>query len=359
MRLSTMLLASAAVGAGAIGAATTFRSPASAAVWSMSAMEHERPGPDSARVATLFASLQAGDPVVCELIADQVGNFWNSDHSGIGKFSGSVSLQTVKDSISGHVTDARAITLLEHTLNSPNTCVRRLASKMLGNSAQDPRRLIALLTSSDPLVRESAAFAAGHRDSLKVRSALETALEDRVPAVAAMAAWALGEGEDAKAIPALIRAAKHGDAHVRVTAVWALGNLTENEHESQSVVLPVIESALNDRSIDVQRVAAEAFTSMEELHTAPRALVNALGSSDTELRYYAARALAEIADSSTTRQLVSLVSDGDRELRKSAVEALGKIGTHEAIVGLTRALNDKNAEVRKAAVEALGETKDR
>jgi HEAT repeat protein len=216
-----------------------------------------------------------------------------------------------------------------------------------------------LLTSSDPVVRESAAYAAGHRDTLRIRSALEAALDDRVPAVAAMAAWALGEGEDNKAIPALIRAAKHGDAHVRASAVWALGNLNENEHDSQPTVLPVIESALSDRSMEVQRVAAEAFSSMDELHTAPRALVTALGSSDTELRYYAARALAEIADPTTTTQLVSMVGDNDHELRKAVVEALGKIGTHEAIVGLTRALNDKDREVRKAAVEALGETKDR
>ena len=359
MRLPLMLAVSAVVGVAAIGAATTLKSPTVTNNWPMR-RDHDRPGPDSARVAQLFASLQATDPVICELIADQVGNFWNADHRGIGRFAGAqTNLQPVKDSISGRVTQPRAIDLLVKNLNAQNTCVRRLASKMLGNSAVDARGLSSLLASSDATVRESAAYAAGHRDSLDVRGALESALDDRTPAVVAMAAWALGEGEDARAIPALVRAARHTDAHVRATAVWALGRLNEHEQDAQTSVLPALESALTDRNIEVQRVAADAFSSIEELHVAPTALVKALASSDVELKYYAARALADIADPATTKDLVTLIGSPDRELRKSAVEALGKIGGAEAIAGLTRALNDKDREVRKAAVEALGDAKER
>ncbi len=358
MRLPLMLAVSAVVGAAAIGAATTLKSPAAVSDWPAT-RDHERAGPDAARVAQLFASLQATDPVICELIADQVGNFWGSDHRDIGRFAGApVNLQPVKDSISGRVTQPHAIELLVKNLNAPNVCVRRLASKMLGNSNVDAKRLATLLASSDATVRESAAYAAGHRDSLDVRGALESALDDRTPAVVAMAAWALGGGEDGRAIPALLRAARHTDAHVRATAVWALGQLKEKEHDGQSSILPAMEAALTDRDITVQRVAADAFSSIEDLHVAPTALVKALGSPDVELRYYAARALAEIADPATTKDLVSLIVSPDREVRKSAVEALGKIGTSEAIAGLTRALTDKDREVRKAAVEALGETKE-
>src|SRR5439155_15752384 len=35
-----------------------------------------RAGADSARVATLLAALARTDPVICDLIGDQLGNFW-------------------------------------------------------------------------------------------------------------------------------------------------------------------------------------------------------------------------------------------------------------------------------------------
>ena len=73
MRAIPVLLASAVLGAGAIGAAVTLDSP------SIAASPHfdgpQRPGPDSGRVAILLDALGKTDPVVCELIGDQLGNF--------------------------------------------------------------------------------------------------------------------------------------------------------------------------------------------------------------------------------------------------------------------------------------------
>ena len=204
MRAISMLVLSAALGAGAVGAAVTLKPPAP----SSESGDHEgRPGPDSGRVAILLDAIGKTDPVVCEMIADQIGNFWNSGEGfGVGGFAAtSLSLKAAKDSIGGHITDPRAVNLLVSELSAPNPCVRRVASKMLGNSAVAAGRLRTLLGDASPTVREAAAHAAGVGEKRDVLAALETSLGDRDATVGAMAAWAIGEIEDKSSIPALVR----------------------------------------------------------------------------------------------------------------------------------------------------------
>jgi HEAT repeat protein len=108
----------------------------------------------------------------------------------------------------------------------------------------------------------------------------------------------------------------------------------------------------------VRRNAAASLGNLDDLHTAPPALVTALQSSDAELREHAASSLVEIADPATTSALAGLLGDQDRDIRRHAAEALGEIGSPAAVKALTRALEDQDPEVRRAAVEALGEHKD-
>jgi HEAT repeat protein len=359
MRVITAVLVSAAFGAGAIG--TVVRSNAAqATVGSFSHDERHRAGPDSGRVALLFAALEKTDPIVCDLITDQLGNFWWGDgHAGLGRYADRpATLDAAKDSVGSPVSDPRAILRLVGELSNPNYCARRLAGKMLGNSAVAGSRIAALFASSDVAVREGALYATGNRDTNDLRAAIEKMLDDREPRVAAMAAWALGQHEDDHAaIPALIRAARASDTHVRAAAVWALGRM--HDEEGQAKVLPTVRDALGDRDVTVRRVAVSAYGDFEEIREAPAALVSAMNAGDAELRYLAARTVAHIADPATTKQIIALSTDPDRDLRKEAVEALGKIGSSEAVGALTRALGDKDREVRKAAAEALGELKER
>src|SRR6266480_3881576 len=133
MRTIAVLLVSGALGAGAIGAAVKLAPPPVA----MSAdhdWEKSRPGPDSGRVAILIDALGRTDPVVCELIADQLGNFWwGGGEYGVGRLAAtSTTVQVAKDSIGGTITDARAINRLIAELDGANACTRRVASKLLG-----------------------------------------------------------------------------------------------------------------------------------------------------------------------------------------------------------------------------------
>src|SRR6266568_8960601 len=94
-----------------------------------------RSGADSARVATLLSALAHTDPVICDLIGDQLGNFWMGGESGrLGRFADAPNVQGAKDSLAGTITDPRAVALLVAMLGSDNPCVRRVAAKLLGRS---------------------------------------------------------------------------------------------------------------------------------------------------------------------------------------------------------------------------------
>src|SRR5438552_3814967 len=104
-------------------------------ILSLAAVGPGRTGADSARVATLLAALAHTDPVICDLIGDQLGNFWMGGEPGrLGRFDDAPNVQGAKDSLAGTITDPRAVSLLVATLGTENPCVRRVAAKLLGRS---------------------------------------------------------------------------------------------------------------------------------------------------------------------------------------------------------------------------------
>src|SRR5688572_23181581 len=123
MRAIPVLLLSIALGAGAIGAAVKM-STASATFSQGHDWERSRPGPDSGRVAILIDALGRTDPVVCELIADQLGNFWwGGGRESVGRLAAApMTVQSAKDSIGGRITDERAIARLVAELDGANAC---------------------------------------------------------------------------------------------------------------------------------------------------------------------------------------------------------------------------------------------
>src|SRR5437762_8030003 len=111
-----------------------------------------RSGADSARVATLLTALAHTDPVICDLIGDQLGNFWMGDEPGrLGRFDDAPNVQGAKDSLAGRITDPRAVSLLVATLGSDNQCVRRAAAKLLGHSTVSTNVLGSLLEIASPM----------------------------------------------------------------------------------------------------------------------------------------------------------------------------------------------------------------
>jgi HEAT repeat protein len=354
----------------------------------ISGAEHDslRPGPDSARVVRLLDALGKTDPLVCEMLADQVGNFWTNEGStGIGRFADAArALYNAKDSLAGHASDPAAIRVMVANLGVPNSCVRRVASKLLGRSRVTTDRLVELMRDRSPLVREAAAYAAGTGDRKEARGSLTRLLDAGTGAEAAIAAWALGEIEDTASIPALGRASRSADVRVRAASVWALGSIGDERaladvdralrSDANSDVrreaahalgeigsvrsASTLAGALDDASVVVRYAAAEALSDLNDLERAPEQLVRAARSPDPRLRKAAARALAEIHDPATVDVLIGLLSSDDRDTRLAIVEALGEIKSAKAQPGLLRALKDPDPEIRRAAAEALGEMRE-
>ncbi|MBL0937722.1 MAG: HEAT repeat domain-containing protein [Gemmatimonadaceae bacterium] len=319
-----------------------------------SAEQSQRTGPDSARVAQLLTTLEAGDPLVCEIVADQMGNgWWGSSSSGIGRFADTrTELQSARDSLSGRITHAGTQQMLIARLASPNSCVRRAAARMLGRSRIETSRLVALLDHESPLVREAAAFALGSGEKRVARGPLENMLARRGPAEAAMAAWALAEEDNPESAPALERSLRHSDARVRRASAYALGELALLRS------LTPLSEALADRDAEVQYAAARAIGELDDLEHPPAALIAAVKSSDRKLARISALVLADLHDPATLDVLLTLADMDDRDVRRQVAEALGEIGSIKANPALMRLLKDADADVRRAAAEALGELRE-
>ena len=282
--------------------------------------DDEMAGPDSARVATLIGALGQADPLVCDMLADQIGNFWtDAGRYGIGRLSDSpVGVLAAKDSLHGRVRQPGAIALLSATLRSPNPCSRRVAAKLLGRSAATTAQLSGLLADPSVMVREATAYAIGGEERHEARGPLERLARSNKGPDAAMAVWALGEFGDAVSLPIFVAALAEGDARVKLAAAAAIGEL-------------------------------------HDLERAPPALLEAARAADPALRRIAARSLAAISDPNTLDALIGLVAIDDALVRLRVIEALGHIGSAKAAPALMKASRDANAEVRRAAVEALGE----
>ncbi|MCE9600700.1 MAG: HEAT repeat domain-containing protein [Gemmatimonadetes bacterium] len=375
----------ALVGVASAAAATTFAVRSSVGVTG-GGPESRRPGPDSARVVTLFATLSTADPATCEMVADQIGNFWWSDgDGGVGQFSDvRRSARAAKDSVSGPVRDPAAIRLLSASLGTEDPCARLVAAKLLGNSVVSDGELTRLLESTQPRVREAALRAAGERDRLALRDRVERMLAD-VPAVAAMAAWTLGEWEQKSSVGALRRSLAHEAASVRAASAWALGAI---EDPSSAEALEARVASDPDRrvrlaairalgSIEVARsaptlarvldggdvglaiAAAEALQSIDGIEVAPDALIRAVDSPDSELRTAALQALLGFEEERLAPLFLRFIDDPDRDVRVRVIQSLGSMHATQAVRAITRALDDRDPEVRRAAVDALAEIDDR
>jgi len=312
-----------------------------------------RPGADSARVAALLSALAHTDPVICDLIGDQLGNFWMGGESGrLGRFDDAPNVQGAKDSLAGHITDPRAIALLVATLGTDNPCVRRVAAKLLGQSAVSASTLSGLLDNSSPRIRESAAYAAGVGERHETRGPLERRLADTAAGPAAMAAWALGEIQDPASAPALQASVHSPSPRVRLASAWALGQFEDAGYAKD--VLPL----LRDTDPVMRATAAEALGRMKSPRVGA-ALVGALTDRNAAVRRAAVSALADLHERSAVASIeLLLLNDPDPEVRRECARALGELSLARSVEPLARALGDQDVDVRREAASAIGDLDD-
>ncbi len=314
-------------------------------------------GPDSARVEALLGALHAADPMVCEMVVDQVGNFWNS--SGAFRLGllgdGSRSWESARDSLYGRVTNPAAIRRLARGLDDPNPCTRRVSAKLLGRGLPGTLPIIReSLRSTSERIREAAALAAGQDDTVALGDDLIRATRDPSVTVVAMATWALGERERPEYIGRLGELAHHDDPRVRRAAANSLGRI---DHVPARLV-PVLLPLLKDSDAGVRYFAAHGLGNQEDPQAAPD-LAQLLNDPDRQVRYAAAEALSDLDDleqapPGVVAELGRALGDPDWEFRRAIVEAMAHIPGDLVTPHLIRALKDAHPEVRKAAAEALG-----
>jgi HEAT repeat protein len=192
----------------------------------------------------------------------------------------------------------------------------------------------------------------------------------------------LGEIKDSRAVAPLIGLLKDQNHHVREQAVAALGKIKE----------PIAIDPLSDLSTDqyegVQMMAVKALANFEDPGAA-HALIKFLNAdnkgvkseavlalvragdividqiikelvnrnNDYGMRSSCADTLAQIKDPKAVQPLIETLKSVDSSLRGASARALGKIKDLRAVHPLINALGDSDALVRLRAVQALAELK--
>ncbi len=283
----------------------------------------------------------------------------------------------------GNLQDPAAIAALAKALKEDTDVrVREAAAWSLGEIDDNravPHLLEALKSEKAPKVREKIVNALGEIDDASAAPGIANVLKDAAPEVRRAAVQALHELDDPNSLTPLMAMTRDDDVEVRRNVAQALGHFENpvaldaiismtrdsdaevrahaiealDQFDDPRIIAPLT-AALKDASPDVRSQAADALGSIDNLTTAPRALIDALTDTDRDVRRNAASALGKIGDEAAVPALKKLVGDTDAETRRHAVEALKDIGGAEAIQVLMGLLKDADPEVRKTAAEALG-----
>lgn len=144
--------------------------------------------------------------------------------------------------------------------------------------------------------------------------------------------------------------------------------ITARLHQLGKEALPALSHALSDSDVQMRRnvvlvlinlaggISAEARPKLDIRNAIPE-LVQATEDSDTDVRAWAARALAEIGPDAKEAlpALLKLLKDHEEGPRNTSCIALGSIGpaAQDALPALRAALNDPSKDVRRFAERAI------
>ena len=166
------------------------------------------------------------------------------------------------------------------------------------------------------------------------------------PKVRQYAAYLLGKAKNPRAIQPLVEALADFDKSVRAQATLALSNIGKAAVESLS-------EAMKEPKWETRYRAAEALGRIAD-EKAMKPLIQGLKDNRDHVRYMAAKGLRELGDSDAIEPLIILLKDENRYVRMMAVRALGAIDGGKAKDALNDALpGETDEQVREAIAEAL------
>jgi HEAT repeat protein len=173
------------------------------------------------------------------------------------------------------------------------------------------------------------------------------ALKDSTdPQVRQYAAYLLGKAQNPRAIQPLIEALADFDKSVREQATLALSRI------GKAAIEPLAE-AMKEPKWETRYRAAEALGKIAD-EKAVRPLIQGLKDNRDHVRYMAAKGLRELGDSDAIEPMVILLKDENRYVRMMAVRALGVLGGTNVKEALNAALlAESDEKVKEAIAEAL------
>mgnify|MGYP001289129166 CR=1 FL=1 len=177
------------------------------------------------------------------------------------------------------------------------------------------------------------------------REQVAGALADDEARVRWAATQVLAEMKDVEAVPALLAALEDPDGDVRWGAAEALTALADPR------ALDGLAAHLKDEHRWVRQECARALAHLNDGRAVP-ALIETLADSEFGVKETALRALGEIHVPEATDAVLSALEDDG--LRWPAAEVLSTFGAR-AVPGLQQALFSSNSEIRRYAAWALGE----
>jgi HEAT repeat protein len=166
------------------------------------------------------------------------------------------------------------------------------------------------------------------------------------PKVRQYAAYLLGRTQNPRAIQPLVEALGDFDKSVRSQAMTALVSIGKTAVEPLS-------SAMKEPKWETRYRAVEALGKIAD-ERAVKPLIQALKDNREHVRYMAAKGLREIGDSDAVDPMILLLQDENRYVRMMTVWSLGTIGGKKVHDALKKALQTEDDEkVKEAITQAM------
>jgi len=183
-------------------------------------------------------------------------------------------------------------------------------------------------------------------EKMNLDGLIKSLLDSTDPNIRQYAAYLLGQAKNPRAIEPLIHALADFDKSVREQAMLALSTL------GKAAIEPLAE-AMKEPKWETRYRAAEALGMIAD-EKAVKPLIQGLKDSRDHVRYMAAKGLREFGDSDSIDPMIILLKDENNYVRMMVARALGAIGGKKAHTALATALeSEKDEKVQEAIREAM------
>ncbi len=184
-------------------------------------------------------------------------------------------------------------------------------------------------------------------EKLNLDGLIRSLLDSTDPNVRQYAAYLLGQAKNPRAIEPLVHALADFDKSVREQAMLALSSL------GKAAIEPLSE-AMKEPKWETRYRAAEALGKIAD-EKAVQPLIQGLKDNREHVRYMAAKGLREFGDSDAMDPMIMLLKDENNYVRMMVARALGAIGGKKVQSALATALeSEQDEKVKEAIREAMG-----